>query len=95
MTYSKKFEKWYSKNLANRGIIDYDKGEVLLKQIAFEAWSAAAKRITARIGAINKWSDHNWQHEDVDSLQDYARELYKDPKPYVENSDEGMERLYG
>jgi hypothetical protein len=78
MTYSKAFEKWYAKNLANRGIIDYDKGEGLLKELTFQAWSAAAKKVTARMGLIGRFADGQYQHEDWDHIKDFARELYKD-----------------
>jgi hypothetical protein len=78
MKYSKKFEKWYQRNYANRGIIDYGAGEAWLKSVLFHAWSSSAERVVKRINYINKMSDHNWQHEDVDFLQDYVRELSKD-----------------
>jgi hypothetical protein len=78
MKYPKKFEKWYNKNVGSRGIFDYGKNEEVLKDCCFHAWKAAAERVVKRVSFINRISDHNWQHEDVDSLQDYAKELFKD-----------------
>lgn len=77
MKYPKAFEKWYEKNLANRGIVDYDKGEATLKDCCFQAWKAGLQKVDRKITFYNRIFDHNWQHEDVDSLQEFTRELYK------------------
>ena len=80
MKYPKAFEKWYAKNLANRGIVDYDKGEEVLKSCCFLAWKAAAVSIEKKIKKLDKGAsvyDGHWQHEHTDWTLEYIKELYK------------------
>jgi hypothetical protein len=77
--YPKQFEKYYAKHHSYLNAKDLGEGiNASLKAFAFHAWSSAAKRVSARIGAINRWSNYSWQHEDVDGLHDYTNRLYKD-----------------
>lgn len=41
------FDRWFERYLANRGIIDYGKGEEILRHCCHEAWKAAKRKCIA------------------------------------------------
>ena len=59
-----KFDKWFEKN---KGAYDYGQGK--------NSWNAACKSILNKIKSVKKNCDGFPQHEDLDYLEDFVKEI--------------------